>query len=82
MTFLKASEISEMVGGTCFSCTTVDTPLEILSCISFSSTGGRDSSVALIVNRTICRQRNGGKKKKGGVSKSFLVFLEEPCLGA
>jgi hypothetical protein len=49
---LNASEISLTVGGENLS-GAVDTPLDKRSCIIFSISGGRASSVALIVNRTI-----------------------------
>ncbi len=52
---LKESEISLAEGGgTYLSCTTVDSPLEMRSCIIFNNSGGSESSVALIVSRTIC----------------------------
>ena len=55
MTFLNESEISDIegCGGAYLSCA-VDTPLAIRSCIIFNNSGGSISSVALIVNRTIC----------------------------
>lgn len=52
--FLNESEISLAVGGAGRS-TTADMPCAILSSINFNSTGGTPSSVALIVNRTICK---------------------------
>ena len=54
--FLNESEMSLAVGdgGTYLSRTTVDSPLAIRSCIIFNNSGGSESSVALMVSRTIC----------------------------